>query len=203
MVSIENKGQQPFTYIRTIYSRSVNLGRISRLNELSRKIVQKTISIDDAILEIDKIKIHKEYTNMKKVISAGFIALSFGFVFTSSVKYAILSFIVGTLNQILSHWLKNFKLSLLISNIILGCSLASLSLGLAYPLQNTTADQIIVGAVMTLVPGVIITNAMRDMESGHYISALTEMLDATLIALGIACGVAFILNIWVSVMGGI
>ncbi len=203
MVSIENKGQQPFTYIRTIYSRSVNLGRISKLNELSRKIVDKSISVDKATLEIEKIKVHSEYSIPFKVLSAGIIAFSFGFVFTSSLKYACLSFIVGTLNQILLYKLKVFKLSLLITNIILGSSLATLSLLLALLFENTTADQIIVGAVMTLVPGVIITNAMRDTESGHYISALTEMLDATLIALGIACGVAFILNLWVSIMGGI
>ncbi len=202
MVSIEFKGQQPFTYIRTIYSRSVNLGRISKLNDLSRKIVQKNITINNAFIEIEKIKIHEEYPVIIKIFSAGVISFGFGFIFTNSLKFASLSFIVGTLNQIISYKIKKYNLSLLISNIILGIFLASFSLTLAHSFQNVEAIQIIVGAVMPLVPGVIITNAMRDMESGHYISALTESLDATLIALGIACGVAFVLNVWSFFVGG-
>ncbi len=202
MVSIEFKGQQPFTYIRSVYSRCVNLGRISKLNDLSRKIVQKRISIDNAFSEIEKIKIHEEYSPIIKIFSAGLTACSFGFVFTSSFKIAGLSFIVGILNKIASLKIKKYNLSLLITNIILGVLLAVFSLLLANSFNDIAAIQIISGAVMPLVPGVIITNAMRDMESGHYISALTETLDATLIALGIACGVAFSLNTWIIVMGG-
>ncbi len=202
MISIELKDQQPFTYIRTIYSRCVNLGRISKLNDLSRKIVQKKISIDNAFDEIEKIKVHEEYSIPAKVISAGFIAFGFGFVFTSSLKFATLSFVVGVLNQTLSFKIKKYNLSLLITNIILGTTLATFSLILASIVEGSSAIEIISGAVMPLVPGVIITNAMRDMESGHYISALTEALDAVLIALGIACGVAFVLNVWVAYLGG-
>ncbi len=203
MVSIEPNGEQPFTYIRTIYSRSVNLGRISRLNELSRKIVLKKIEIDDTFSEIEDIYNLREYSDTLKIISAGLIAFGFGFIFTSSLLLSLLSFIVGTLNHIILCALRRYKLSLLITNIILGCTLAGFSLILTNFISGVTVDQIIAGAVMPLVPGVIITNAMRDMESGHYISALTETLDATLIALGIACGVVFILNLWVSLMGGL
>lgn len=202
MVSVELESEQPFTYIRTVYTRSVNLGRIAGLNELSRKIVQKKISIDDAFLEIKKINNMKIYSNNLKILSAGLIALSFGFVFTTEYIPSILSFFIGVINQFFSIKLSKFNLSPLISNIVLGASLAIFSVVFSYFFENIIPNDIIVGAIMPLVPGVILTNAMRDMESGHYISALAEMLHALLIALGIASGVFFILNLWFQILGG-
>ena len=42
---------------------------------------------------------------------------------------------------------------------------------------------------MPLVPGVSFTNAIRDIAAGNYISGLVRLVDAIVVALGIAIGV--------------
>ena len=45
---------------------------------------------------------------------------------------------------------------------------------------------------MCLVPGVAITNSLRDLIGGEYVSGLARMLQAILIATSIALGVGTI-----------
>ena len=48
-------------------------------------------------------------------------------------------------------------------------------------------DDIIIGAIMSLVPGVPITNAARDIVSGNVISGITRALEADLTAASNGC----------------
>ena len=50
------------------------------------------------------------------------------------------------------------------------------------------ASLIITGAIMTLVPGIVITNFMRDIIAGDLISGLIKLAEALLTATGIALG---------------
>jgi len=58
-------------------------------------------------------------------------------------------------------------------------------------------DMVIIGNIMTLIPGVGLTNALRDLLVGDSVSGLLRLIEAVLIALAIAAG--FFL---VSVLGG-
>ena len=69
-------------------------------------------------------------------------------------------------------------------------AILSVKLGISYQ-----SDKIIIGALMTLVPGIAITNCMRDLIMGDYMAGLARMADALLIALGIAVGVASVLSL--------
>jgi uncharacterized membrane protein YjjP (DUF1212 family) len=51
-------------------------------------------------------------------------------------------------------------------------------------------DNIIIGAVMPLVPGVAITTSFRDILAGHLISGLARGTEAIIIAASIGVGIA-------------
>ena len=55
---------------------------------------------------------------------------------------------------------------------------------------------------MLLVPGMIITNAIRDTISGDLVSGLTKAAEAILIAVSIAVGTGMVMNIWINHLGG-
>ncbi|GAB6889600.1 hypothetical protein JCM14450A_06060 [Geobacillus stearothermophilus] len=52
-----------------------------------------------------------------------------------------------------------------------------------------------IGSVMPLVPGLAITNAVRDLMAGHLIAGLSRGAEAFLTAFAIGTGIAFILSI--------
>ena len=55
-------------------------------------------------------------------------------------------------------------------------------------------DKIIIGSVMPLVPGLLITNAVRDLMDGHFLAALSKGADALLTSLAIGTGIAIVVS---------
>jgi len=64
-------------------------------------------------------------------------------------------------------------------------------------------DTIIIGSIMTLVPGVAITNAVLDTINGDYLSGTVRLLDAILVFLSIAIGVGVMFTIYHALTGGV
>ena len=56
---------------------------------------------------------------------------------------------------------------------------------------------------MLLVPGLAITNAIRDTISGDLVSGLTRAAEAFFIAISIAVGTGAVLSFWFSNFGGV
>ena len=56
---------------------------------------------------------------------------------------------------------------------------------------------------MLLVPGLAITNAIRDTIAGDLVSGLARAIEAFLVAIGIAIGSGIILGFWISTFGGL
>ena len=61
------------------------------------------------------------------------------------------------------------------------------------------ANKIIIGNIMLLIPGVALTNSLRDVVSGDTMSGLLRFLEAVILAMAIAAG--YILASFV--MGGV
>ena len=59
--------------------------------------------------------------------------------------------------------------------------------------EELSRDLIIVGGLMPLVPGVAITNALRDLLAGDLMSGAARILEAALTAVAVAMGVILVL----------
>ena len=64
-------------------------------------------------------------------------------------------------------------------------------------------DKVIIGSLMLLVPGLSITNAIRDTLAGDLVSGLARGAEAFLTAIAVAIGTGIVLSFWISVFGGI
>ena len=62
-------------------------------------------------------------------------------------------------------------------------------------------DKIIAGSIMLLVPGLALTNSIRDIMQGELISGLTKVAEALLIGVSIAVGTGFVISMYLQ-MGG-
>ena len=84
------------------------------------------------------------------------------------------------------------------SAVIALIAFAGIRLGL-----GSNMDKIIIGAIMTLVPGVAITNIMRDIISGDIITGTTKLAEVLLVATSIAIGIALMLSALQMMFGGV
>ena len=77
-----------------------------------------------------------------------------------------------------------------VSSLLIGV-LAILTTKLGW---TSNLNDIIIGSVMPLVPGVPLTNAARDLVSGNLISGPTRALEAIITAMAIGCAIVIVLR---------
>lgn len=189
----ENQTYVDFKRVRNV---SINLKKISEVNNFSRKFVCSNISLDEGLKTIEKINRMKTHTKLEKAIfgsaSAAFFTLMFGGNISDFTASYFVSFLVISIMNITNE----FNLSFFIDNF-LGAFLASFFASISIKIGiGSNLDKIIIGSIMYLVPGVAITNAIRDTMSGDSLSGISRGMEAILSALAIAFGVGVVLAIY-------
>ena len=82
------------------------------------------------------------------------------------------------------------RLTLRLSSVVAVCA------RLAAVFYNTIeVEPVIIGAIMPLVPGLAMTNALRDTINGDLISGLSRGVETLICAIAIASGVAIVLAV--------
>lgn len=186
-ISMEFEGET-LSNFRKITISDTNLYKIDRVNSFSRDFVSHDLSIKEAYDRLFEIDGTEE--NSKKIYIGGGIAASFfSVLFGGEVKDFAASFFIGILISLVLEKLSYLKLSFFINNIICAFITSILAIICVYFDLGSNIDMIIIGVIMLLVPGVAITNSVRDIMSGEFITGAITMIKAFFIALAIAFGV--------------
>lgn len=202
MISLTNSENQTISVIRRIHIRTVNLRKVSMINNLSRQLVSNPLSIVDIRKEIDYINNLPPYsqktTTFFSACSAGFFTLLFG----GNYKDFFVAFIIGALINCLSIFLDKFEVNSFLKNMLGGALAAFIALIATYIGIVGNMDTIIIGSIMLLVPGIAITNAIRDTIAGDLVSGISRSIEALFIAVAISCGTSIVFKIWFLLFGG-
>lgn len=194
-VSLEY-GDEMITYLMRIKSIKIDLNKINLVNEFSREFVNSNMSINQGLDKLKKLDKVINYKGLTKTLFASlgcaFFAILFGGVFLDFIS----SFLVSLIVLLSINVIDKYEMTFFINNFI-GAALASiLSIIVTKIGLGQNMDTIIISSIMSLVPGVAITNAMRDTISGDLVSGLSRGMEAIFSALAIAFGVGVILNIY-------
>ncbi|MFY0760702.1 threonine/serine exporter family protein [Metabacillus dongyingensis] len=194
--SIESDEPTKTKLIR-IMERTTDLDKVTNVNAISRKISNGDLNVDEAydlLKEIDEAK--STYSLFLQVIAAAIASGCFLIMFQgqwSDFIPAVLAGGLGFMAVIYFHRLVPIK--------FFAEFLAAFIIGLlAYLFVRTgfgsEMDKVIIGSVMPLVPGLLITNAVRDLMAGHLISGLSKGAEAFLTAFAIGSGIAVVFSLF-------
>lgn len=187
--------------IRRIKKRGVDLNKIDTINDLSRKCQKATYSLDEFHKNLLKIENEERYsknlTNFLSGISAGSYAVMFG----GNFQDFLAAFIIGYLINIFTSFFSKLQVNEFFINSICAGFCAFMAVFLTNIGLNGHYDKIIMGAIMLLVPGLVITNAIRDTIAGDLLAGITKAIEAVLIAISIAVGTGAVLSILLSLGG--
>ncbi|GAT18009.1 threonine/serine exporter family protein [Secundilactobacillus silagei] len=181
--------------IEPVTSRSIDLEKITQVNDLSRHFAAHKIDLaqfDDRLTHLDQ---HPRYFPVwLQLISAGLVSGTLEVVFRGNYPDFLVSCLIG-----LVGWGVFYGMSQLVRVRFLSEFLAATAIGilaiLAVKFQlGTNADDIIIGSVMPLVPGVPLTNAVRDILAGDLVSGIARGMEALMSAIAIGSGIAMILQ---------
>ena len=202
VLTAEFEGES-ITSTRRVYRfGTTNLGKLSRLNDLSRRICRERPTKKEVIDELNGIK-KTAHVNMWRYV-IGSMLTSFGFaVFFSDFSAGIttdilmtcigdgfLSALIALPLAFIARHLYNTKTNSVIAKFLI-CFLggvAAMLVGKVF--LQCHVDKIMIGNIMNVIPGVAMTNAFRDMFSGDIMSGVFRLCGAIVDAVAIAAGYA-------------
>jgi uncharacterized membrane protein YjjP (DUF1212 family) len=182
--------------IKRIHSRTTNLEKISKIKTLvygdhSTEITMQWF--EQQLIAIDKTK---QYTKRVNIIAACFGAGCFSMVYGGNFHDFPVAFLIGGIIKSVSLLLDRFSVNSFFINVICGAITAWLALFSVHHHIGENPNEIIIGALMLLVPGLAITNAIRDTIVGDFLSGTARAVEAFLVAVAIAVGAGVVLNFW-------
>ncbi len=190
------------TYIRRINTSETDLNKISRVNDFSRTFTTTDMSIEEGMKILDDIQKERKYPVGLRVVCASLAAGCFSVLFGGDAIDFFLAFLIGAFCYAMSRALSHMDINFFIRGMCCCAAAAFLALIAAASIDSAKYDMIIAGCIMLFVPGVAITNSIRDFLSGDMVSGLGRMAEAFLTAVSLAAGAGIVLKLW-DVFGGI
>ena len=190
IVSLE--GENPTRLVR-INTRSTDLEKVARVNQISRQLTSGDITISDAFQMLETLeKENLSFPIFVQIMAAAIASASFLIMFKGTWLDFLPAFFIGGIGftsfYLIDHFTKVKFFAEFMASFIIGLlSYCIVQLGIGHEI-----DKIIIGSVMPLVPGLLITNAVRDLMVGHFVSGLSKGAEALLTAFAIGAGVAIV-----------
>jgi len=176
--------------------KGASLDKVVAVNQLSREVVQDKYTIEEAEEKLKEIRMLKSKPAWELILTTTIGAAAFSIIFGGGYADALASGIAGFFLMFFMLFIARKKLSRIVGNVA-GGLLASFVCFLLYRLGlGNHLSNMIIGAIIPMIPGIPFTNGIRDMANEDYIAGVTRLLDAMLTFFCISLGVAlaFMLN---------
>lgn len=202
MMSITHH-QMNYSKISRIQKRGVDLHKIDEINELSRSIVSKGYSIQEVQAELSRIDHELRYSYGITLFFSALSAFGFALFFKGSWMDALCAFVIGLVIKFVFISMERNGTNDFFNNAISAGVAAVFALGFVHIGWADSQDIVIISSIMLLVPGLAITNAIRDTVAGDYLSGVARGAEAFLTAIAIAVGIVSVISMWMRLMGGL
>ena len=187
-LSMEFHEDEPLTETRRIYSSTdTDFSRLEILNSISRSCCRNPLPVPQlkkSLQQVSSVKKPFSFLLAGSILAAGGFAVFFGGSLWDGLTAAV--FAIGIC--LLQKRLGDTQITPVGTNLLISL-LAGLSVGLvclAVPALHM--DKILIGDIMLLIPGLAITNAVRNMLGGNTISGLVRLTESLIWAAALAGG---------------
>ena len=193
VITLERSDGTLLTHTRRITKSGTDCLALERINALSRECCREPLPLDLFEQRLRECVPPKKQWQMYlgSVLAAGSFAVFFG----GGWKDALISGIFAVAISLLQDYVELICINTMVFNVI-----ASFLTGIGIRLicrlvPGLDMDMIMIGDIMLLIPGIPITNAVRDVLTGDTISGIMRFIEAMLWAGCLALG--FLSAFWI------
>ena len=186
--TIKQKDENVISIVKRVNSRSTNMSLIMEVNDISRRYCGEEITLEEAYKELSGLK-KNIYSRLENRLGVLGICVGFAIFFGGGIREMLVSLLVGLVLTGCMTIGEKMQFHAFLQDVFGAFGIAVSSLLLSN-LVKVNLDTVIISSIMPMVPGVAITNAVRDTLQGDYLSGSARVLEAFLKAAGIAVGIA-------------
>ena len=195
-VSIETPEGIPMTRMKRIGYHGNDLDCVERYSNLSRRICREKpnpVLALQWLKEADQVK--RKFPLPVHLVGSFLGACGYSIFFGGSLADSLFAGICGIVVGLVNMLMDRLKANAFFRTIIASFLMAVLAYGLSVLGIVKNADTVIIGTLMILVPGLLFTNALRDIIYGDTNSGLNRIVTVFMIAVAIALGTGAALQV--------
>jgi len=198
VVTIHTADGNTYTQTRRITTTSYDFQKLHYLNNLSREICEKKLTEQEIEKKFATLSSCKRFPVWVEIICYMVIAGAFTLFFGGNIIESLISLFVGAIVRTCLFFSEKIITNKIFNKFFATVIITLLSFFAVKFGWITSVDKIIIGNIMTLIPGIGLTNALRDLFTGDSIAGLLRSIEAVLTAFAIAAGYFL-----VTVLGGV
>lgn len=191
MISFTLNGQLVHN-IKRVHIKATNLSKINAVNTLSRLACEKKLTLEELNQQLDYINNEKSYSSLIHLLGAAICSFGFAYFFQGGINEALNCIWVGIVTQLIVEVFDHYHISAIFRYMISGAVLTYCAI-LSEKFFGADRNLVIISVIMLLVPGLAITNAIKDSVNGDLVSGISRGTESILIAISIAIGSGFCL----------
>lgn len=191
MVSLEAANGKPLMIMKRVGFHGNDLESVEKLNALSRRICAETPDVETAAQWLEEaLRTRRSYSVPVYYLGSFLAAAGFCPVFGGTLSDSLWAGLSGLVIGFVTRHLDRLETNPFFSTIAASFTMALGAYAAAGLHLLGDVDAVIIGSLMILVPGLLITNSMRDIIYGDTNSGINRVVQVLLSALAIAMGTA-------------
>lgn len=192
-LSVGDEQGQHQTVVRRVRKRSIDLSRLGAVNDISRALEAGHLTLPEAHTALTEVARRPSpaqgWLCLASALSSGFFAVMFG---GRGLEFAVAA-LCGVLVQALGGLVRRVDAYQVMISLLGSMLIALISLSFVRLTGWGNAEAMIAGAIMPLLPGLAMTNAIRDAVQGDLLSGVTRAAEALMVAAALAAGAGLVL----------
>ena len=185
------------TAVKRIRRKGIDLPRIDEVNAISRHLEQEKMSCQEVLSQLKAVE--RRPSRLSPLQMAGAAAMStagWALMFGGGVWDLVTAFFVGLLSEWVTLLMDKFHMQTLVATLAGGFLAAFLPMAVNRLTGALVVEAAVAGALMPMLPGLAMTNAVQDTMRGDMVSgissAVSAAMTAVLLAVGALAGTAFL-----------
>lgn len=179
---------------RILKSASTDFLCLEKLNAISREYCKNPVSNAELRRRTDECEIRVAPLAMwtGSILAAGAFSVFFGRSIADGAVAALLALVICFFKTRVYKIIKyNLQFNFLVSFVT-----GILALVAAWFVPGVSADKVIIGDIMLLIPGLAMTNSVRNILAGDTISGVMRFVESLVWTLGLAIGIMLSIFVW-------
>ncbi|WP_294570204.1 threonine/serine exporter family protein [uncultured Subdoligranulum sp.] len=184
---------ETFTQTRRIRAHNTNLGKVARVNDLSRRYCAGQMEPEAFAAALDQVRTAPPLSPWVLLALYMVISCSLSVFFGGGWQDGAAAALSGMVLYAMIRMSATLQMNSLLQTMVCSAVTAGTVLLLVRAGLGVHPDKIMIGNIMLLIPGIQLTTSLRDMINGDTISGLLNLSEALLKAISVALGFSLVL----------
>lgn len=189
LLLIEDSHGEKLTSMKKVKDKHVDLYRIELINSFSRNIQINPLSYADAKRNLDEIKDAPNFTMRVRTLAACMTGFIYTLFFNGSILDGIASILICFITYTLFEKVSELGFFQFLEFYLAGVLIGGASIFSHFIIPAINQHNVITGAIMILLPGVVLTNGIKDVLCGDFSAGIAKFCEAMIVITAVGVGI--------------